>query len=273
MFQISLVVFREIVEIALIIGILTAVTKNIVGRGKYIVTGLLIGLTCAFGVAFFTDKISESLNGFGQEFFNGVVLITAASMISWTVLWMQKHARSLSGEFKKVSESIIHGKKPLYALLFIAMFSVLREGTEIVLFTYSYYISGEKIINIIYALIIGLCLGASVGVALYFGMLKAFGRYFFIVTSWILVFLSSGIMAQGVGLWVNAEILPAFGNPIFDLSWLLCQENLFGKFMHIFFGYIDKPSGMQLLVYLGNVSLLSFALHRIKSQQKKSSSK
>jgi high-affinity iron transporter len=260
MLQIAIVVFREILEIALILGILSAATKDIAGHKRWILGGLFLGILASLFIALSTDKISESLDGMGQEFFNGLILLSAAFMISWTTIWMQKHARSISGELKRLSNSIREGKKPLYVLLVVVFLSTIREGTEIVLFTYSYYLSGEAIFNIAIGLLIGITFGAIVGLALYLGILKAFGKYFFLITTWILVFLASGIAAQGIGFWINANIVPALANPLFDASLILSDQSFFGKFLHIFFGYIDRPSGMQVAVYLLNFSLLTLGL-------------
>ncbi len=258
MLQIAIVVFREILEISLILGILTAATKEIPGRTKWIASGLTLGIAASLLLAFFTDKISESLDGMGQEFFNGLILISASVMIGWTVLWMQKHARSISGELKRLSNSVREGKKPLYILLVVVFLSVLRESAEVVLFTYSYYVSGTEISGIIYGLIAGLILGSAVGFALYLGILKAFGKYFFIVTTWLLIFLSAGIASQGIGFWINAQITPTLGE--FDFSMILSQQSFIGKFLHIFFGYIDQPAGAQLLTYFVTLAALIVGL-------------
>ncbi len=254
MLQIAIVVFREILEISLIIGILTAATKDIPGRTKWILGGLGLGLISSLILAFFTDKISESLDGMGQEFFSGLILISAATMIGWTVLWMQKHAKTISGELKRLSNSVREGKKPLYILLVVVFLAVLRESAEIVLFTYSYYLSATPVFEIICGLIIGIISGSAIGLALYLGILKAFGKYFFMVTTWLLIFLSAGIASQGIGFWINAQITPALGE--FDFSMILSQENFFGKILHIFFGYVDKPAGAQLLAYFSTLALL-----------------
>lgn len=264
MLQIIIVVFREILEIALIVGILTAATKNIQGRTKWILSGLALGVMGSFTLAFFTDKISESLDGLGQEIFNGCILMAAAIMISWTIIWMQKHARSLSGELKNLSHSIQVGKKPLYTLLIVVFLSVLREGAEVVLFTYSSYISGVPVKDVILGLMIGLSLGIAFGAALYLGMLKIFGRYFFMVTTWILVFLACGITAQAFGFWINADLIPSLGAPVWDSSNILSQTHGFGKFLHIFLGYVDQPAAMQILAYLANLLILVIGLKLAK---------
>jgi high-affinity iron transporter len=260
MLQIAIVVFREVLEIALILGILASSTKEIKGRSNYILAGLFLGIAISIALAFFTDQISNSLNGMGQEFFNGLILLASAFMIGWTTLWMQKHARNLSGELKRLGNSIKDGKKPLYALLVAVLFSVVREGTEIVLFTYSYFISGTKIYYLIGGLVTGIFCGSLVGIALYIGILKAFGKYFFTVTSWLLIFFASGIASAGIGFWQNAQIIPSLKNPAIDLSDIISQQSFLGKFLNIFLGYIDQPSGMQLLVYFSTLSILIIGL-------------
>jgi high-affinity iron transporter len=264
MFQIAIVVFREVLEISLIIGILTAATKEILGRGKWILSGLFLGILASLILAFSTDKISESLDGMGQEFFNGLILISAALMIGWTVLWMQKHAKSISGELKRLSNSVREGKKPLYALLIVVFLSVLRESAEIVLFSYSYFVSGTSIADIIFGLVAGIAFGAAAGLALYSGILKAFGKYFFIVTTWLLIFLAAAIAAQGIGFWINAQIVTAFVNPAFDASQILSDQSFVGKILHIFFGYIDKPAGAQLIAYFSTLGVLILGLRIAK---------
>lgn len=258
--QIAIVVFREVLEIALILGILISATKNVEGRGKWISIGLITGVIFAVFLALSTDKISASLDGMGQEFFNGLILLSASFMIGWTVIWMQKHARSISGELKRLSNSVREGNKPLYALTIVVMLSVIREGAEIVLFSYSYFISGVPILQVIIGLIIGLICGSAIGLALYLGLLKTFGKYFFAVTSWLLIFFAAGTCALGIRFWTDAQIIAPLADPLFDASKILSQESLFGKILHITFGYIDKPSGAQFIAYFATLLVLAIGL-------------
>ncbi|HLD77344.1 MAG TPA: FTR1 family protein [Rickettsiales bacterium] len=269
MLQILIVVFREIVEISLIVGILMAVTKKISRNKIYIYAGLFFGAAASIFLAFFTDKISQSFDGVGQEIFNGAILASAAIMISWTTIWMQQHARTLSSEYKDLSVSIEKGRKPLIALAIVVFLSTLREGAEIVLFTYSAFISGVALEKILIGFTSGALFGIIIGVALYFKMFKIFGKYFFKITTWILVFLACGITAQSFGFWLNADIIPAFGYEIWDSSNILSQTSLVGRFLHVFIGYIDRPSGVQLIAYLSNLTILIFGLKISEKNAKK----
>lgn len=269
MLQISIIVFREILEIALILGILIAATKSINGRTKWILFGVISGIFCCSAIAFFTNSISESFEGMGQEIFNGFILIAASISISWTVLWMQKHYKTISKDLKTLSNSVKEGQKPLYILSIVVLLSVLREGTEIVLFTYSSYVSGVTISSVFGGLAIGIFLGSLMGIALYFGMLKVFGRYFFTITTWMLVFLAAGITAQAIGFWTNAEFIAPLANPIWDSSFIISQSSMVGKFLHIFLGYIARPSEMQIIGYGSNLLILVAGLQIIKYRTNK----
>ena len=258
--QIAIVVFREVLEIALIIGILLSATKEVIGRTKAIITGFSLGALFSVFLALSTDKISSALDGMGQEFFNGLILLSASFMIGWTVLWMQKHSKSLSTELKKIGNSVRDHKKPLYTLTIVVMLSVIREGAEIVLFCYSYYISGVQLLHIAIGILIGFFCGILLGSALYFGMLKTFGRYFFQISSWLLIFLAAATSCAGVRFWIDAQIVNPLSDPFFDASEILSQNSLLGKFLHLFVGYIDKPSLTELLVYFGVLITLAIGL-------------
>jgi len=249
MLQIAIVVFREVLEIALILGILASASKEIKHRSNYILTGLTLGIIASIALAFFTDQISSSLEGMGQEFFNGLILIASAFMIGWTTLWMQKHAKSLSGELKRLGNSVKDGKKPLYALTIVVMLSVIREGAEIVLFSYSYFVSGVKIYQILTGIIAGAFCGILLGLALYFGLLKTFGKYFFQISSWLLIFFASSTASLGIRFWSDAQIIDPILDPFFDSSQILSQQSFLGKVLHIIFGYIDQPSLAQFITY------------------------
>jgi high-affinity iron transporter len=80
-------------------------------------------------------------------------------------------------------------------------------------------------------------------------LLKAFGKYFFIVSSWLLIFFASATATTGIRFWSDAQIVDPLIDPIFDASQILSQNSIFGKFLHLVFGYIDKPSLTQLITY------------------------
>lgn len=256
MFQISIIVFREILEIALILSILFAVTGRIKNRNLWIGGGLGIGILGSIILALFTDKISDSFKGMGQEVFSAGILFLAALMIGYTVIWMKKHSKDLANNLKNKAQKVVDGESSLYTLAVIVCLSTLREGAEIALFTYSYYMAGTNIYELALGGLLGLSCGVIVGFAFYFGLLKSLGKYFFSVTTTILVFLSAGLVAQSLGYLISADIIPAIKYQMWDSSFLVSDSCILGSILHIVIGYTAKPSAMQLIGYLLTLAVL-----------------
>jgi high-affinity iron transporter len=97
---------------------------------------------------------------------------------------------------------------------------------------------------------LGLAGGVAVGFALYFGLLRIPIRYFFSATNWMLVVLASGLAASGAGYLIQADLLPALGNQLWDTSWLLSNHSIVGQAVHVLTGYEARPAGMQLVFWV-----------------------
>ena len=69
-----IIVFREVIEAGLIVGIVLAATKGVAGRGRWIGLGIAMGVLGACLVAAFADTLSNMLAGTGQEIFNASVM-------------------------------------------------------------------------------------------------------------------------------------------------------------------------------------------------------
>ncbi|MDZ4811760.1 MAG: FTR1 family protein [Pseudomonadota bacterium] len=256
-----LLVFREVLEAALIISIVAAATRGVVGRGKYLLGGIALGVLGAFAIAFFAERISELLQGMGQEWFNASVLLAAVVMIGWHVIWMAKHGRELASQMKSVGQAVSAGDRPMTALLIVIALAVLREGAEVVLFGFGLVASGSNLGELALGGVLGLAAGLAVGFAMYFGLLKIPMRHFFSATNGLLVLLAAGLAASAAGYLIQADVLPALVDTLWDTSWLLSDKSFLGQVLHILVGYEDQPSGMQVLFYAGTVLLLVIGMN------------
>lgn len=265
MFSIAIVIFREVLEIALILGVLLAATKGLPKRSPWVWLGLVAGIAGSIVIAMFADAIAQVCGGMGQEMMNAAILFIAAFLIAWTVLWMTKHGRELTQHFKQVGKAVISGKRPMYTLAFVVALSVLREGAEIVMFTYSAIVTGGKVYQLVMGGLLGTCAGVAVGMAIYYGLMKVPTRQIFTVTSWLLIFLVAGMMAQGFGFLAAAGKVPELIPTIWDTSRFVAQDSTLGKVMHALLGYTERPSGIQMLIYCLTIIGLGVAL-KINSQ-------
>jgi FTR1 family protein len=250
MFSIALVVFREVFEIALIVSILMAATKGLEKRTQWVMIGILAGIAGAVVIAFFADTISQLAQGMGQEMLNASILFIAAGLIGWTTLWMNRNGRQLSESFKRIGQEVIKGQRPIYTLATVVALSVLREGAEIVMFTYSAFVTGTKVYQLIFGSILGVCLGMAVGIVLYYGLMKVQTRKIFQVTSWLLILLVAGMVSQAFGYLSAAGKVSEIVPMVWDTSRIVADSSLLGQFMHVVMGYTDRPSGIQLLSFV-----------------------
>jgi FTR1 family protein len=268
MISTAIIIFREIIEIAMVLSIVFAATSGLRGRTVWILSGVSAGLLGAALVAIFTRTISASLSGLGQEFFNAIILFTAAIVIGWTVIWMRQHGRELAERFKHVGQEVAAGKLPMYSLALICGLTIVREGSEIVLFIYGMALSGQGPNSIFIGTVLGFGLGAGTGFLLYYGLLKIPMRYMLTVTSWLLVLLVAGLASQGAVYLSAAGYFSNLSSQVWDTSWLLSENTIFGKAMHALVGYSARPTEIQLVFYLGTLGLFAFLMATIERRNK-----
>lgn len=260
MLSTAIIIFREILEISLIVGVLLAAARGVRFRLRLIWGGVAIGCMGAVAVAYFAGTISNAARGMGQEIFNAFVLMFAALLIGWTVVWMRRHGSRLTQRFKAAGQAVMRGEKPLYTLAVIAMLGVLREGSEIVLFIYGIFASGENAVGVLFGGLIGLIFGILAGAVIYYGLVKVSAKTLFSVTSWLLMFLAAGMMSQAVTYLASAEILPEIVSPLWDTSKILSENHWLGQVLHALFGYSERPSGTQLIAYLLTLGVIAVLL-------------
>jgi len=245
----GLLVFREVLEAALIVSIVCAATRGVAGRGRWVGSGVGAGVLGAILVAAFANVIAAAISGIGQELFNASILLAAVVMIAWHAIWMASHGRELSAHMKSVGNAVQAGSRPLSALLIVVAIAVLREGSEVVLFLYGQAASGAGVAALTGGIALGVIGGVAVGFLLYFGLLGIPMRYFFSATNWLMLLLAAGLASQAAGFLIQADVLPALGNRIWDTSALLSNASLMGKTLHTLIGYDAQPAGMQIVFY------------------------
>ncbi|HMK90700.1 MAG TPA: FTR1 family protein, partial [Methylocystis sp.] len=131
-----IVVFREVIEAGLIVGIALAVTRGLAGSRAFIAGGVAAGVIGALLVAAFAEQLSAALAGRGQEAFNASVLALAVVMLAWHNIWMARHGRELAQQLSDVGRAVASGDKSYVALGVVVAIAVLREGAEVVLFLF-----------------------------------------------------------------------------------------------------------------------------------------
>lgn len=252
----AIIVFREIIEAALIIAIVLSASRGIAARWRWVTAGIGLGLTGAGLVAAFAGVIASAFSGNGQALLDAAILLAAVGMLGWHNVWMSSHGRSLAAEVREVGEAVQSGRRPLTALLVITLVAVMREGSEVVLFLWAFATGGENALSMLAGGLVGLAAGVFVGVLMYQGLLRIPLRHFFNVTGWLVLLIAAGLAAQAAGFLNQAGLLPALGNGLWDTSRVLDQGSLTGRMLHVLVGYTARPSGLQLLFYAATLALI-----------------
>jgi high-affinity iron transporter len=263
-----IIVFREVFEAGLIVGIVLAATRGIEHRGSFIATGVSAGILGAGVLAFFAGALSDALSGRGQEVFNASILAVAVVMLGWHNLWMASHGREMARELKVMGQAVAAGQKSLAAMAIVVAVAVLREGAEVVLFMYGIAAaSDEGWPALFFGGALGIALGAAVSFLLYLGLVAIPVHRLFSVTSWLIALVAAGMAGQAAAILAGIDLIPSWGYELWDTSWLLPQDSMVGRTFRVLVGYSDRPMGVQLAVYFVVLAALVIGARLIDGRQ------
>jgi len=245
-----IIVFREVLEAMLVVGVATAAAKEVNIAPRWIYGGVAAGLLVAIMVAVFADVIAQSMQGMGQEYFHASVLLSASLLMAWTAIWMGKQGRELSQKVRQTCQEIDSNQRTKFILSLVVGLAVVREGSEVVLFLYGIAAAdGSDVSQMLLGGAGGMMLGIIVAMGLYRSLIHIPLKHVFLVVTCLIVLLAAGMASQGVGYLVMVGTLPAWGDPIWNTSNLISGQSFLGQLLHVLMGYEDRPSGMQVFAF------------------------
>ncbi len=255
-----LIVFREVLEAGLIVGIVLAATEGIRGRAAYVAGGIAAGVAGAGLIAAFAGSISNALSGNGQEVFNATILCVAVVMLGWHTVWMASHGREMAREMKQMGRAVAAGEKTLFAMATVIAVAVWREGAEVVLFLYGIAASsGVSAAGLLTGGALGVAAGGAVSWLLYRGLVAIPLKHLFSVTNTLVSLLAAGMAGQAAAILARADLIPAWGYALWDTSGVLPEDSLLGRSLKALVGYSDQPMGVQVAAYAGVLLALYLA--------------
>jgi high-affinity iron transporter len=244
------IVFREVIEAGLIVGIVLAATRSVPRRGWWVAGGVGAGVLGACVLAAFASELGALFNGSGQELFNATVLLVAVGMLTWHNGWMASHGRELAREVRAVGNAVAAGDRPLVVVAAVVGIAVLREGSEVVLFLYGIFATGgTSLAGMAMGSAGGVVLGAALSALIYLGLVAVPAHRLFAVTTGLITLLAAGLAAQAVFFLQQADYLQGLATPLWNTSWLLGDDSIPGRLMHTLVGYTATPDAAQVLAY------------------------
>jgi high-affinity iron transporter len=252
-----IIVFREIIEAGLIVGIVLAATRGVPQRTIWVGAGMVGGVLGACAVALFASQLAALFEGSGQEIFNAGVLLAAVVMLTWHNVWMASHGQTVAQEIRAVGGAVASGRRPLTALAIVVGVAVLREGSEIVLFLLGIASAGgQSAWAMAGGAVVGVLCGAGLSALMYFGLIAIPVRRLFAVTTALITLLAAGMASQALAFLQQAGYFAGMSNPVWNTSWILAQNSIPGRLLHGLIGYSDSPSAAQLIAYFLTITII-----------------
>jgi high-affinity iron transporter len=164
---------------------------------------------------------------------------------------MTSHGRELAANARRIGADVRSGAKELSIVLIVIGIAVLREGSETVLFLYGVAASGDTGRGAMIAGgLLGIACGVLVGYLLFKGLLRIPLKWFFNVTSALVLFLAAGMASQAARFLIQADVLPTLASPLWDTSSIVSNSSMIGKALTGLVGYDAQPAGMQILAFV-----------------------
>ncbi len=248
----TLVIFlREGIEASMIVAILLAYLDRIGQRRHFVdvLSGVGAALLLAGGggvAVYFTIRSWSGTRA--QTIFETATYLLAAVVLTYMTFWMRNHSRTFSAELQSKTDAAMSSgaRRGLFLLAFQA---VGREGLETVVFTLAIIFSTSTK---------GAVLGGAIGLVLALGCAFAIYRLgkrinvavFFKVVGALLMVFAAGLLVDAVENLQSLGWLPIFTRPLWDSGRLLSEDSSFGDVIHSFFGYVSRPTPLEIAVWV-----------------------
>ena len=226
-----IIVFREVFEAGLIVGIVLAVTRTVAHRNRWIGGGVLAGVLAACVVAAFAGALSNLFAGMGQELFNAAILTIAVVMLTWHNVWMARHGKELAGELRRCRTGggrwieIAAGAGGRGRLL-----RCCAKAARSCCFSMAcWQRAAIPPWSVALGGFAGLALGAAVCMLTYFGLVRIPMRALFTTTTVLIALLAAGMAAQAAAFLEKANWLTAMDTVVWDSGWLLSDTSILGR--------------------------------------------
>ncbi|MBE3143977.1 MAG: FTR1 family protein [Planctomycetes bacterium] len=247
---------REGLEAALIIGIVLSVLRKM-ERQKLnstvwigALSAGLVSILAAIGL----NWIGAEFKGQGEQLFEGITMLLAASVLTWMVFWMRKQFTTIKQEIELGVRQATQGQGQR-ALFFLAFLPVVREGIELALFLLAARLTSNPFQEFLGAGL-GLTSAALIGWIVFATSRRLSLSRFFQSTNVLLALFAAGLVGLGIHEFNELGWIPAFIEHVWNLNAFLPEESTLGQLLKALIGYNSSPSLSQVIAYLGYFGVL-----------------
>ncbi len=265
---------REGLEAALIVGIVAGFLRRRGDRAalRPMWAGVALAVVICIVVAVVLEVISADLPQQEQEGLETVIGLVAVGMITYMIVWMRKHARSMRGELEAAAESAL-AKGSMWALVAMAFLAVLREGFETTVFLLAAFQSSTSPIAAGGGAALGVLVAVGLGYGIYRGSVHIDLARFFTITAVFLVLVAAGLFVSAVHTAHEATWINVGQAQVADLSAIVQPGTPISSLLTGVLGIQPQPTVIEVvawLIYL--VPMLVFVLWPVRRPTRSSAS-
>lgn len=265
---------REGLEAALIVGIVAGFLRRRGDTGalRPMWGGVVLAVLICIVVAIVLEVVSADLPQQQQEGLETVIGLVAVAMITYMIMWMRTHARSMRRELEHAAESAL-AKGSTWALVAMAFLAVLREGFETTVFLLAAFQSATNPGAAGGGAALGILVSVALGYGIYRGSVKIDLRRFFTVTAVFLVLVAAGLLVSAVHTAHEADWLTVGQTTVADLSAIVRPGTPISSLLTGVLGIQPRPTLIEVVawfVYL--VPMLVFVLWPVRPSPRSSAS-
>jgi high-affinity iron transporter len=179
---------------------------------------------------------------------------------------MASHGRALAASARDLGQAVVRGDAALTAIMTAVGLTVMREGSEGVLFLFGIASSSNASRSALgLGSVLGLAAGALAGWLMYAGLLRIPVKRLFVVTGWLILLLAAGMAGQLARVLIQADLLPALQTPLWDTSRWVPDDSALGTLFRALLGYQAQPSATQVIFYAVAFVAILWAMRRART--------
>ena len=257
-----LLVLHEVLEAAIIVSLLLALSSRLKLNGIWCFSAILFGFSSSWISAYCAYDITNAFEGAGQELLNiSLALLIIGSIVLLNILLQSLVFLRLKEKQDSVFKlTLAKNRVLIYSFLIIAVScAVGREGFEIWLYFFSFSYSSPIFYSALMGALIGAGIGISLGALLYY-IFIFIPRIFFIPV----IFIMTALIIGGLSMRVCKELMQIgwldSTKPIWDSSVLIDEHSWVGELASVVLRYDAQPTLEQVLFYFVAIAPLLFAL-------------
>jgi high-affinity iron transporter len=269
---------REGIEAAMIIAILLAYLDRIGQRRHFrdVFAGVVAALVLVTGGGVAAYVLIHRYDGSrAQLIFETATYILAAVVLTYMTFWMQRHARSITGELERRSDDALSGGAR-FGLGLLAFQAVGREGLETMVFTLAivFASSSQRAASggsrwLLLGAILGLAVALGIAWWIYkLGHRLNVGRFFRVLGVVLMVF-AAGLLADAVENLQALGWLPS-GHALWSSTGIVSESSSLGDVFHSLLGYADRPTALQVAVWVAYLAISLTAFVHLARKSKRS---